>query len=76
MRITIRTSGETIAELQVGTSHHPHEGPLPLVGDTIVVPEDADVDPKAKGPLKVRKIVWHYAPGSSALWPEVVCKPA
>jgi hypothetical protein len=75
MKITIRTSGKTFVELQVGTTHHPHTGPLPQVGETIVIPENADVDPDAKGPLKVKKIIWHYSPDSTTLWPEIVCKP-
>lgn len=76
MKITIHTSGKTSSELQVGTTHHPHAGPLPQVGETLFIPEDTEIDPDAKGWLKVNKIIWHYSPGSTTLWPEIVCKPA
>lgn len=76
MKITLRLSGKASCELQVGTTHHPHPGPLPQVGDTLVIPDDADVPQEAKGRVRVRRIVWHYSPASTTLWPEIVCRPA
>lgn len=74
MKITIHTSAKRAYEVQVGTTHHPYAGPLPKVGQTIVIPEDAKVEQEAKGKAKITKILWHYNPTSSALWPEIVCK--
>jgi len=74
MKITIHTDAGTSFELQVGTTHHPHTGPIPEVGQTIVIPEDALVDEEAKGKAKVIRIIWHYSPVSTTLWPEIVCK--
>ena len=74
MRITIHSGSAAPAELQVGTSHHPYEGPLPEIGQTILIPEDATVDDATKGKVKVTNIVWHYNAAASALWPEIVCR--
>ncbi|MDR6539112.1 hypothetical protein [Variovorax soli] len=74
MKITIQISGRRACEVQVGTTHHPYAGPFPKVGQTLVIPEDADVEHEAKGKAKIIKILWHYNPRSSALWPEIVCK--
>lgn len=74
MRITIHSGSAASAELQVGTSHHPYNGPLPEIGQTIWIPEDAKVDGAAKGKAKVTNIVWHYNAAASALWPEIVCR--
>lgn len=74
MRLTIHVGSAAPLELQVGTSHHPYLGPLPEVGQTIVIPEDANVDAIFKGKAKVKKIIWRYSPEGSVLWPEIVCK--
>jgi hypothetical protein len=42
-------------------------GPLPDLGQTIVIPEDANVDDAVKGKAKVKKIVWHYSPKGAAV---------
>lgn len=76
MKITLRGRDKTCRQLQVGTTHHPHAGALPQVGDTLVVPDDTDVEAQDGGRFKVVRIVWHYAPGAATLWPEIVCKPA
>jgi hypothetical protein len=72
--ITIRRGSGTPFEMKVGTTHHPYTGPLPKVGQSIVIPADASVDPLAQGKAKVTRIVWHYGPESAALWPEIVCR--
>ncbi|SCK28231.1 hypothetical protein VAR608DRAFT_2343 [Variovorax sp. HW608] len=74
MRLTIYSGSATPLELPVGTSHHPYLGRLPEVGQTIVIPEDANVDDAFKGKAKVRKIIWRYSPEGGALWPEIICK--
>ena len=74
MKITIHISAKRSCEVQVGTTHHPYAGPFPSVGQTIVIPEDAKVEQEAKGEAKITRILWHYNPASSALWPEIVCK--
>lgn len=74
MKITIRISAKRACEVQVGTTHHPYAGPLPKVGQTIVIPEEANVEDEAKGKAKITRILWHYNPTSSALWPEIVCR--
>jgi len=74
MKITIRTSPGTTCELQVGTTHHPYLGPLPKVGQLLVIPEHALVEPQAQGRAKVTKIIWHYGAESTTLWPEIVCR--
>jgi hypothetical protein len=42
------------------TSHHPYLGPIPEIGQTLVIPDDAPVEDAAKGRVKVKKILWHY----------------
>jgi hypothetical protein len=74
MKITIRNGSKSLAELQVGTSHHPYLGPMPEVGQTVVVPEDAPVDQGAKGRATVEKILWHYNAQAHSLSPEIVCE--
>ncbi|SEB20532.1 hypothetical protein [Variovorax sp. YR216] len=73
MRLTIHAGSLTPLELQVGTSHHPYLGPLPEIGQTIVVPQDANVDDAFKGNAKVKEIIWRYS-AEGALWPEIICK--
>ena len=73
MKITIHTSSGNPCELRVGTAHHPYLGPLPKVGETLVIPADAAVEDAAKGIAKITKIVWHYNAAASALWPELIC---
>ncbi|MEJ8810819.1 hypothetical protein WKW77_07045 [Variovorax ureilyticus] len=74
MRLTIHSASLPPLELQVGTSHHPYLGPLPEIGQTVVVPQDANLDDAFKGRAKVKKIIWHYSPDGGVLWPEIICK--
>ena len=74
MIITIRSAKGTTFELKVGTTHHPYLGPLPRVGQNLVIPADAPVDPQAQGKARVTRIIWHYGSESATLWPEIVCK--
>lgn len=74
MKITVYGGSAAPAELQVGTSHHPYLGPLPEVGQVLMIPTDAPVEDAAKGKAKVKKILWHYNAEAHALCPEVICK--
>lgn len=74
MKITIRHGSKALAELQVGTSHHPYPGPIPEAGQTLVIPDDAPVDDRAKGKAKVKEVLWHYNVPTHSLSPEIVCK--
>ena len=74
MKITIHNGSVALAEIQVGTSHHPYLGSIPEVGQTLVIPDDAPVEDGAKGRAKVKKILWHYNAEAHSLSPEIVCK--
>ncbi|GAA4354520.1 hypothetical protein GCM10023165_45800 [Variovorax defluvii] len=73
MKITIHTPSSGIREFQVGTAHHPYLGPIPEVGQTMVIPAQASANAEAEGEATITQIRWHYNSVSCAVWPEVVC---
>ena len=74
MKIIIHTASDGISELQVGTAHHPYLGPLPEVGQTLIVPPQASGGEEAGGEAVITQVRWHYNSVSCAVWAEVVCR--